>query len=130
MSGGNAIELNKIESFAQPPHQITPSAQKRKTNRAGRAPVGRPGRAGTWMVLTMRPDRRKSRPSGSTTSTSGTAMAGRRRSRRGQSDGRRRWKSSPRRSFSGDRWAVAGGSAGDEEDGAREADSEGFFFLL
>jgi hypothetical protein len=37
------------------------------------------------MVLTMRPERRKSRPRGSTTSTSGIAMAGRRRfqSRRG-----------------------------------------------
>ena len=85
--------------------------RKRKTNRAGQAPVGR---AGTWMVLTMRPDRRKSRPSGRTTSTSGTAMAPRRRrrrfrSRRGRSDERRQWNSSPRRSFSGDRWLGGGG---------------------
>lgn len=29
----------------------------------------------TWMALMMRPERRKRRPSGSTTSTSGTAMA-------------------------------------------------------
>jgi hypothetical protein len=45
-------------------------------NKSSWAPAGREGEGGiTWMVLTMRPDRRKRRPSGSTTSTSGIAMA-------------------------------------------------------
>ena len=84
---------------------------KRQTNRA----EPRWGREATWMVLTMRPERRKSRPRGSTTSTSGIAMAGSRRrrrrfqSRRVGSGGRRRWRSSPRCSFPGERSASCGG---------------------
>ena len=83
---------------------------KRQTNRA----EPRWGREATWMVLTMRPERRKSRPRGSTTSTSGIAMAGSRSRRRFQSrrvgsGGRRRWRSSLRLSFPGGRSASCGG---------------------
>ena len=99
----NLLLSNRIRSPRPPP-------KMEKANKSSWAPVGRKA---TWMVLTMRPERRKSRPRGSTTSTSGIAMAGRRcrrsQSRRVGSGGRRRWRSSLRLSFPGGRSASCGG---------------------